>query len=298
MDLQSNLIESKKRTGKSRFRAWPLASVAVHVLVIALIVYMGARVVHKVDAEEKPIHAYLAQGAAPPPPPPPPPPAASSSAPRATPHPTIKPVQVPQHAFVQPTQTPKEVPKVEVPTTPTPTVDLTPSQPSEPSGGATDAAKGVEGGVAGGVQGGVVGGKVGGELGGVAGGVLGGKVGGTGTGTEGEGNGGKEAAPEPKPAGPLRVGGDVKAPVATHKVDPNYTDVARKASVEGIVIVEAIIDEHGNVDNVKVIKGLPMGLSEEAVAAVRKWKFRPGTLGGEPVPVIFNLTVNFTLNAK
>jgi protein TonB len=86
--------------------------------------------------------------------------------------------------------------------------------------------------------------------------------------------------------------------VATHKVDPNYTDVARKASVEGIVIVEAIIDEHGNVDNVKVIKGLPMGLSEEAVAAVRKWKFRPGTLGGEPVPVIFNLTVNFTLNAK
>jgi protein TonB len=83
--------------------------------------------------------------------------------------------------------------------------------------------------------------------------------------------------------------------VAVNKIEPNYTDVARKAHVSGIVIVEAIIDEHGNVDHVKVIKGLPMGLSEEAVTAVKKWKFRPGTLNGEPVPVIFNLTVNFTL---
>jgi protein TonB len=251
---------------------------------------MGARAVHKVDAEQK-IHAFLSQGAAPPPPPPPPPPA-SSSAPKATPHPTIKPVQVQQHAFVQPTHTPKEVPKVEVPTSSTPTVDLTPSQPSEPSGETGGVKGGVEGGVAGGVVGGVVGGQVGGQLGG----VLGGKIGGTGMGTEGEGSGSKEAAPAPeKPTGPLRVGGDVKAPVATHKVEPNYTDVARKASVSGVVIVEAIIDEHGNVDNVKIIKGLPMGLSEEAVTAVKKWKFRPGTMNGEPVPVIFNLTVNFAL---
>jgi periplasmic protein TonB len=288
MDLQSNLIESKKKSGKGRWKAWPLASVGVHGLIIVLIVFMGATAVHKVDAEQKSIHAYLAQGAAPPPPPPPPPPA-PSSAPKATPHPTIKPVQVPQHAFVQPTQTPKELPKVEVPTTPTPTVDTTPSLSSEPSSAEAGGVKGgVEGGVAGGVVGGVVGGQVGGELGG----VLGGKVGGTGTGTEGQG---KEAAPEPKPEGPLRVGGDVKAPVAVNKIEPNYTDVARKAHISGIVIVEAIIDEHGNVDHVKVIKGLPMGLSEEAVTAVKKWKFRPGTLNGEPVPVIFNLTVNFTL---
>src|SRR5438132_2028979 len=115
MDLQSNLIESKKKTGKGRLRAWPLASLGVHGLIIALIVFMGARAVHKVDAEQKSIKAYLSQGAAPPPPPPPPPPA-SSSAPRATPHPTIKPVQVQQHAFVQPTHTPKQIPKVEVPT--------------------------------------------------------------------------------------------------------------------------------------------------------------------------------------
>src|SRR5436853_5582043 len=151
MDLQSNLIEWKKKTGKGGYRGWPLASLGVHGLIIALIVFMGATAAHKVDAEQKPIHAFLSKGAAPPPPPPPPPPA-PSSAPKATPHPTIKPVQVPH--FVQPTQIPKERPKVEVPTTHA-AVDLTPSQPSEPSGGETGGEKGgVEGGVVGGVQGG------------------------------------------------------------------------------------------------------------------------------------------------
>src|SRR5438552_13163486 len=121
MDLQSNLIESKKRTGKGGYRGWPLASLGVHGLIIALIIFMGATAAHKVDAE-KPIRAFLSQSAAPPPPPPPPPPpAASSSAPKATPHPVIKPVQIPH--FVQPTHVPKELPKVEAPTTHAP-VDL------------------------------------------------------------------------------------------------------------------------------------------------------------------------------
>jgi protein TonB len=93
----------------------------------------------------------------------------------------------------------------------------------------------------------------------------------------------------------MRVGGDVKAPTAVNRVQPNYTDVARNAKVSGVVIVEAVIDRNGNVDQVKVIKGLPMGLSEEAEKAVRKWKFKPGTLNGQPVDVIFNLTVNFQL---
>jgi len=46
---------------------------------------------------------------------------------------------------------------------------------------------------------------------------------------------------------------------------------------------------------VKVLKGLDLGLTEQAVEAVKQWKFKPGTLNGEPVDVIFNLTVNFTL---
>ena len=95
----------------------------------------------------------------------------------------------------------------------------------------------------------------------------------------------------------MRVGGDVKAPTVTNKVEPKYTETERSARVAGVVIVEAIIDKDGNVDKVRVIKGLPMGLSEEAERAVRQWHFKPGTMNGQPVDVIFNLIVNFELGS-
>ena len=95
---------------------------------------------------------------------------------------------------------------------------------------------------------------------------------------------------------PLRVGGDVKAPVVINRVEPVYPEVARKARISGIVIVECIIDKGGTVRDVQVLKGLPFGLDQAAVEAVKKWKFKPGTLNGQPVDVIFNLTVNFKLN--
>jgi TonB family protein len=120
------------------------------------------------------------------------------------------------------------------------------------------------------------------------GGEVGGTPGGTGSGKEGSGTGDKNA--------PLRVGGDVKAPTVTSKPEPKYTEPARHAHVTGVVVVEAIINKQGSVEDVKVLKGLPMGLSEEAVEAVRKWRFRPGTLNGEPVDVIFDLTVNFKMD--
>jgi protein TonB len=68
--------------------------------------------------------------------------------------------------------------------------------------------------------------------------------------------------------------------------------------VSGVVIIEAVIDKEGNVDQVKVLRGLPMGLSEEAERAVKQWRFKPGQLNGAPVDVIFNLVVNFTLNSS
>lgn len=131
-------------------------------------------------------------------------------------------------------------------------------------------------GVIGGVEGGVEGGVVGGEIGGVIGGVLGGTLGGTGD-------------------QPLRVGGNVKPPEIVHRVEPNYTEDARRSRVQGVVILEAIIDAQGNVTDVRIIKTLADGLGEEAAKAVRQWKFRPGTQNGKPVPVIFSLTVNFRL---
>jgi protein TonB len=108
------------------------------------------------------------------------------------------------------------------------------------------------------------------------GGTLGGELGGTG-------------------AGPLRVGGDVKPPQVIFRVEPPYTEPARRSRVQGVVILEAIIDREGNVTDVRVLKPLPDGLDEAARQAVLQWKFKPGTKNGEPVPVIFSLTVNFRL---
>jgi len=70
---------------------------------------------------------------------------------------------------------------------------------------------------------------------------------------------------------------------------------ARKARVTGVVIVEAIIDERGNVVNARVLKGLPMGLDKAALDAVERWKFKPATLQSKPVKVYYTLTVNFTM---
>ena len=79
------------------------------------------------------------------------------------------------------------------------------------------------------------------------------------------------------------------------RVEPEYTELARKARIEGVVIIEAIIDRNGNVTDARALKPLPLGLDLAALDAVKKWKFKPGTLNGQPVPVIYNLTVNFRL---
>jgi TonB family protein len=104
-----------------------------------------------------------------------------------------------------------------------------------------------------------------------------------------------EGPPPAEPTGPIQVGGDVKAPVKLAAPQPQYTEIARKARIQGIVIVQAIIDKQGNVTNVKILKSLPMGLAEAAADAIKKWKFKPATLNGKPVAVYYNLTVNFTL---
>jgi protein TonB len=101
--------------------------------------------------------------------------------------------------------------------------------------------------------------------------------------------------PDAEPEGPIQVGGDVKAPVKEYAPPPQYTEIARKARIQGVVIVQAIIDKQGVVRDVKVLKPLPMGLDKAAVEAVERWKFKPATLNGKPVDVYYNLTVNFTL---
>ncbi|HYU31122.1 MAG TPA: energy transducer TonB, partial [Thermoanaerobaculia bacterium] len=92
---------------------------------------------------------------------------------------------------------------------------------------------------------------------------------------------------------PLRVGGGVSRPEKISGSPPVYTEVARKARVTGVVIVEAIIDERGDVTNARVLKGLPMGLDRAALEAVQHWKFRPAQFQGRAVKVYYTLTVNF-----
>lgn len=97
--------------------------------------------------------------------------------------------------------------------------------------------------------------------------------------------------------GVLRVGGDVKAPVLLQRADPVYPEEARAARISGIVIVEVVIDKNGEVRDAVILKDLPNGLGQAAVDAVKQWKFKPATKDGQPVDVLFNLTVNFRLDA-
>ncbi len=117
---------------------------------------------------------------------------------------------------------------------------------------------------------------------------------GSGEGVPGPNSGTGPATAEPD-FGVLQVGGDVSRPVAISQPQPRYPEMARRARIEGIVILEAIIDRDGNVTDVQVRKGLPYGLTEEAVKAVRQWKFKPATLNSKPVAVFYNLTVRFAL---
>ncbi len=105
-----------------------------------------------------------------------------------------------------------------------------------------------------------------------------------------------EAPPEPERDRPLVVGGPVKPPVRIHSPSPRYTEIARRARIEGHVIVSAVIDRQGRVTSTEILKPLPMGLDQEALAAIRTWTFEPATLKGEPVAVFYNLTVHFKLN--
>lgn len=96
---------------------------------------------------------------------------------------------------------------------------------------------------------------------------------------------------------PLAVplSGDMTPPRKLHAPQPLYTEEARQKRIQGVVILQTIIDAEGRVTRVEVLKGLPEGLSESAVEAVKQWRFEPAKVEGEPVPVYFNFTISFGL---
>lgn len=99
------------------------------------------------------------------------------------------------------------------------------------------------------------------------------------------------------PQAVLKPGGDVSDPVLLRSVDPEYTEAARQARIEGRVWLEAVIEVDGTVGEVTVVRSLDrsFGLDDAAIAAARKWRFKPSIRHGTPVPVRVTLILEFNL---
>jgi protein TonB len=104
-------------------------------------------------------------------------------------------------------------------------------------------------------------------------------------------------APPPPPVKPLRLHEGIQPPRKTVDVSPTYPALARMIHVEGVVILEAVIDARGTVESVRVLRSIQL-LDQAAVDAVRHWRFTPALLNGEPVPVVMTVTVKFSLENR
>lgn len=200
--------------------------------------------------------------APPPPPPPPPPPAAM---------PEVKAIKVIPRQFdagklMAPKSIPKEIAKIQEDEMPPPSAGI---------------------GVVGGVAGGYAGGSVGGVLGGILNSVP--QV--------------AAAAPPPPPkvekkeVTPQRipVGGNVQAAKLISQPKPIYPPLAKSARIQGKVILNAVIGKDGTIQNLTLASGHAL-LAPAALEAVRKWVYKPTLLNGEPVEVVTQIEVNFTLS--
>jgi TonB family protein len=104
--------------------------------------------------------------------------------------------------------------------------------------------------------------------------------------------------PPPVPAelqNAVRVGGNIGLPQKVTHVGPVYPAIAQSARVQGVVIVELIIDREGHVGYARILRSIPL-LDQAALDAVKQWEFTPTHLNGSPVPVIMTATVQFTLS--
>ena len=97
--------------------------------------------------------------------------------------------------------------------------------------------------------------------------------------------------------GVFRPGNGVELPQLVRQVKPSYTSEAMRAKVQGVVLLECVVQTDGGVGNCNVQKSLDntFGLDQEAIRAARQWRFRPGTRFGEPVPVLVTIELTFTL---
>ena len=123
---------------------------------------------------------------------------------------------------------------------------------------------------------------------------------GTGTGTgigPGSGSGLGPGSGGGTGGGFYRPGNGVAMPTVIAEVKPSYTADAMRQKIQGVVMVEAVVMPDGGVGQVNVVRSLDptFGLDQEAIKAVRRWRFRPGTRMGSPVPVLVEIELTFTL---
>jgi len=200
---------------------------------------------------------------APPPPPPPPPPAAQPAPVKIV---KVIPRQFDAGKLTAPKTVPKEIAQIKE-------EELPPAAASS--------------GVAGGLPGGVAGGTPGGVLGGIIGSV-------------------PSAAPPPpppppkkeeKPATPKRItiGGNVQQAKLVRQPKPVYPPLAKQARISGVVHLAAVISKDGTIQDLKAVGGHPL-LIPAALEAVKQWVYQPTLLNGEPVEVVTQIDVNFTLS--
>jgi TonB family protein len=90
-------------------------------------------------------------------------------------------------------------------------------------------------------------------------------------------------------------GSSVIAPVLLYSVEPEYTNAAIKANIEGICVVSLVVDAEGVPQNVRVLKGLGSGLDKNALEAVKDYRYLPAMRDGEPVPAVITVEVKFAL---
>jgi TonB family protein len=95
--------------------------------------------------------------------------------------------------------------------------------------------------------------------------------------------------------GVFRVGGDVSAPILVSKVEPEYSEEARKAKFSGAVLLSLVVGADGVPRDIHVVRQLGLGLDEKAIEAVMKWRFRPGRKGGQSVATQATVEVTFRL---
>lgn len=96
--------------------------------------------------------------------------------------------------------------------------------------------------------------------------------------------------------GVMSVGGGVSAPILIHSAEPEFTEQARRADLQGTVAIELIVDSQGNPQDVRVARHLGMGLDQKAIEAVRQYRFRPAMYRGHAVSVQMIIDVDFQLH--